>query len=48
LGQERSAARVLALCQAGKRVEARQAEAQFEARFPRSPLLGRVRGACGN
>jgi hypothetical protein len=44
--QERSAARVLALCKLA-RVELARAEAErFLQRWPRSPLLGRVQAAC--
>lgn len=44
--QERSAARVLALCKLA-RVELARAEAQrFLQRWPQSPLLGRVQAAC--
>ena len=46
LAQERSAAQVFALCQAGQVAQARRAALQFESRFPASPLLGRVRAAC--
>jgi len=47
LAQERSAAKVLALCQAGRAEQARLEAQRFEQLFPNSPLLGRVRGACG-
>lgn len=46
LEQERLAARVLALCQAGLVAEARTQAARFEERWPRSPLKSRVRSAC--
>jgi len=46
LPQERSAARVLALCQAGRVDEARAQAGRFEGQWPRSPLLVRVRSAC--
>ena len=46
LAQERAAARVLGLCELGRKSEARRSARQFEARWPRSPLLARVRGAC--
>jgi outer membrane protein assembly factor BamD (BamD/ComL family) len=46
LAQERQAARVMALCQSQQVALARREAARFEARFPGSPLLGKVRGAC--
>lgn len=46
LAQERQAARVLALCQSQQVALARREAARFEVRFPESPLLGKVRGAC--
>jgi outer membrane protein assembly factor BamD (BamD/ComL family) len=46
LAEERAAARVLALCQSGKREEARSEAASFLARYPSSPLAARVRGGC--
>jgi hypothetical protein len=46
LHQERAAARVLALCQAGLVREARAQAVRFERLWPRSALLGRVRAAC--
>jgi hypothetical protein len=46
LEQERFAARVLALCQAGLVAEARTQAVRFEQRWPRSPLKSRVRSAC--
>jgi hypothetical protein len=46
LQQERAAARVLALCQAGMVPEARAQAIRFERLWPRSALLGRVRAAC--
>jgi hypothetical protein len=46
LRQERAAARVLALCQAGKADEARAQALRFERSWPRSALLARVRAAC--
>jgi hypothetical protein len=42
LVEEREALRVKALASLGRRSEARRAAAQFEARFPRSPLLPTV------
>lgn len=46
LVEERRAARVLALCAAGRAVEARAAAATFLAASPRSPLAAQVRRAC--
>lgn len=46
LAQERSAARVLALCESGRVERARQVARAFAERYPRSPLLGRVTNAC--
>ncbi len=46
LAQERAAARVMALCQLGNVSAGRTAAQAFEQRWPRSPLLGRVRTAC--
>lgn len=46
LQQERAAARVMALCQAGRATEARAAAERFESDFPRSPLVARVRTSC--
>ena len=46
LQQERSAARVLALCQSGSVAAARAEAARFERRWPNSPLTSRVRSAC--
>jgi hypothetical protein len=46
LQQERAAARVMALCQAGRAAEARAAAVHFESDFPRSPLVARVRTSC--
>jgi hypothetical protein len=46
LQQERAAAKIQALCLLG-RADAARAEAEsFEQRWPRSPLLARVRSAC--
>jgi len=45
LVEERDAARVLALCDLGRRAEAHQAGAGFLAAFPQSPYAERV-GAC--
>ena len=44
--EERSAARVLALCQSGRVSEARTAADRFERRWPKSPLVARVRSSC--
>lgn len=44
--EERQAARVLALCAAGRADEARAAATRFVARYPTSPQAARVRGAC--
>ncbi len=46
LGEERAAARVLGSCSAGKTLEAARARASFEARYPGSALLARVRSGC--
>ena len=46
LQQERAAARVLALCQAGSVTQARVEAESFEQRWPRSALVARVRFAC--
>jgi hypothetical protein len=46
LAQERSAARVQALCKQGRSESARAEAAHFEARWPRSALLGRIRAEC--
>jgi hypothetical protein len=46
LGQERAAARIFALCNLGRVAEARQQAQAFERRWPRSPLISRVRRAC--
>lgn len=46
LREERSAARILALCQLGRVDEARVAAARFLAESPRSPLADRVRASC--
>ena len=48
LGQERAAARVLALCQLGRGEEAESARAAFLREHPRSPLADRVRNGCSN
>ena len=46
LSEERTAARVVALCGAGRQGEARSLGAAFLARHPNSPLAPRVRGSC--
>jgi hypothetical protein len=47
LSEERAAARVLALCAAGRVAAARQGAAAFVARHASSPLRARVLAACG-
>lgn len=47
LGEERTAARVVALCGAGRVAEARLLATAFLARHPSSPLAPRVRSSCG-
>jgi hypothetical protein len=46
LQEERSAARVLALCQMGRLTEARSEALRFERRWPTSALLAKVRSSC--
>jgi hypothetical protein len=46
LQQERSAARVLALCQSGHKDLARTEAERFEHRWPKSALVARVRSSC--
>lgn len=46
LWPERSAARVLALCLAGRRAAAEAEAARFVSRWPRSPLLARLHDSC--
>ncbi|HEY5960687.1 MAG TPA: hypothetical protein VIV60_29235 [Polyangiaceae bacterium] len=46
LTQERAAARIFALCQLGRLVEARSRARSFEQHWPRSPIVARVRRAC--
>jgi hypothetical protein len=48
LGEERAAARVLALCQLGKVAEMEAARAAFLRDHPRSPLASRVGAGCSN
>jgi len=45
--EERSAARIIALCALGRVTPARAESAAFVRRFPSSPLVERVRAACG-
>lgn len=46
MAEERDAARILALCRAGRRDEARDAAARFLRERPSSPLAARVRASC--
>ena len=46
LREEKSAASVLALCVAGRRAQAEAQAARFAERFPRSPLIARLRASC--
>jgi hypothetical protein len=46
LSEERAAARVYALCDAGQDAQARAAAREFVANWPRSPLAARVRATC--
>jgi hypothetical protein len=46
LAQERAAARILALCQAGLAAKAHEQAERFERLWPGSALVGRVRSAC--
>jgi len=46
LQQERSAARVLALCQSGHKDLARTEAERFQQRWPKSALVARVRSSC--
>jgi hypothetical protein len=46
LVQERAAARVLALCMAGRTVDAHAARDQFLVAYPGSPLARRINAAC--
>lgn len=48
LEQERAATKIIAFCGLGRSEEARSQRANFVRRWPRSPLLSRVRNACGN
>ena len=47
LGEERRAARILALCAAGRTAEAKTEAQRFLAEWPRSPMAARVRSSCG-
>jgi len=44
--EERSAARILALCAASKTRQARQEAARFLSRWPRSPQVAGIHGSC--
>jgi hypothetical protein len=46
MAQERAAARVLALCSAGQKTQARVQAERFEQKWPRSSLLARVKASC--
>ena len=46
LGEERAAAKVMALCAAGRYIEAEQVRASFVASYPNSPLTKRVNRGC--
>jgi hypothetical protein len=46
LSQERSAARILALCAAGKREQARAEAERFRVRWPGSPQAARIQSSC--
>jgi len=46
LGEERAAAKVMALCAAGRYLEAEQVRANFVASYPNSPLTKRVNRGC--
>ena len=47
LGQEREAARIMALCSAGRSAEGRAAAGRFLAANPGSPLATHIRSSCG-
>jgi hypothetical protein len=47
LSEERTAARIVALCAAGRQADARSLATAFLARHPSSPLAPRVRTSCG-
>ena len=44
--EERSAARIFALCASGRERDARAAAESFQARWPSSPQLARIRSSC--
>lgn len=44
--EEREAMRVEALCAAGRGEEGERAQSRFMKRYPKSPFIGRVEGAC--
>jgi hypothetical protein len=46
LGEERAAAKVMALCAAGRNLEAERARAAFASSYPNSPLTKRVNKDC--
>jgi outer membrane protein assembly factor BamD (BamD/ComL family) len=46
LGEERAAAKVMALCSAGRYDEADHAQAEFALTYPNSPLAKRVKRGC--
>jgi RNA polymerase sigma-70 factor (ECF subfamily) len=48
LAEERTAARIVALCKLGRVAKARSEAAAFLQRLPDSPLSERVRAACGD
>jgi hypothetical protein len=48
LAEERTAARVLALCDLGRSAEARLAADAFVRKSPQSPLVPRLRGSCAS
>jgi RNA polymerase sigma-70 factor (ECF subfamily) len=48
LAEERTAARIVALCKLGRVVRARNEATAFLQRLPDSPLAERVRAACGD
>jgi len=47
LTEERAAARIIALCALGRVTAAREETAEFVRQSPESPLVDRVRAACG-
>jgi hypothetical protein len=48
LAEERTAARVIALCDLGRTAEARLAADAFVKKSPQSPLVPRLRGSCAS